>query len=91
MRFNIAITTAKGFIVDATPRVEAGIYAEGRLHGPDLAQVRQGLPYRLRKAFDREAAPFWLNEQTGQFVCHLKGVRGKPLASIYANVRCETF
>jgi hypothetical protein len=82
--------------VPAVKAVCAGIYQpvpEGLGHSwtPCLASIRAALPYRLHAAWDRSGAIWWnkearFNTETGRAshcpTIHLKGYRGKPLASI---------
>lgn len=81
--------------VHATDAVRAGVYVEEerRTVVPDMQAVREALPYRWRKAFDRGARAFWF-DSNGRLTAErfsgstpymrLTDARGGYLATIYA-------
>jgi hypothetical protein len=74
-------------VVKAAERGLTGVYREGKPYGPDMSAVRECLPFRFRKAFDRAGGTWWFisgEEERASYVT-LRDRRGKYLATIYAN------
>lgn len=61
-----------------------GHWRDGRLYIPDLAAVRAALPFRYRKAHDRNAA-IWFDRDRNDApaVRNLTDCRGRPLLTLY--------
>ena len=83
-------TRLKGFgkpVVHAVERGLTGVYRDGVPYGPNLTEVRECLPYRFRKAFDRANGTWWFvsGEEEKASYTTLRDRRGKYLATIYAN------
>lgn len=61
-----------------------GHWRDGKLFVPDLAAVRAALPFRYRKAHDRNAA-IWFDRDSNDAPAtqHLSDSRGRPLLTLY--------
>ena len=61
-----------------------GHWRDGKLFVPDLSAVRAALPYRYRKAHDRNCA-IWFDRGSNNTAAqqHLTDSRGRPLLTLY--------
>ena len=78
---NVPLSQMK-FRVPGTLAALVGTWVDGRPWLPDPAAFRAALPFRWRKAFDRDGA-FWHGE--GSAYVTLRDRRGRYLATVYCN------
>jgi hypothetical protein len=89
--FNLALSRhIKGFgkpSVHCTERALTGVYVGDKPYGPNNEEVRNCLPHRYRKAFDRAQGVWWFDKDKPEVAayCTLRDYRGRYLNTVYAN------
>lgn len=81
---NVPISQMK-FRVDGDECALVGTWHNGKPYAPNRQQFRAALPYRWRKAFDRECQglAFWHDDRLKQCHISLSDRRGRYLATVY--------
>ncbi|HXJ94227.1 MAG TPA: hypothetical protein VMT20_15370 [Terriglobia bacterium] len=71
------------FTSDSTPVALAGAWRDGVPYQPDPESVKRQLPKRYHKSF--EAGVWWTNNN-GALYRHLRGAKGQPLGTLFAEL-----
>lgn len=98
IQFNVNGSGFKGFTVAARPAMLAGVYHAGEIYAADESAIRDRLPFRWRKAWDRAGATWWPKSACLPALCNdvadnerpqgyrtLRDRRGRYLTTVYAN------
>lgn len=80
---NVPLSQMK-FRVPGTPAALVGTWVDGRPWRPDPVAFRAAIPFRWRKAFDRDGL-FWYDKYNNATPAHtvLRDRRGNYLATVY--------
>lgn len=75
-----------GFKGASVPGVEAGLHGvwhNGKPYRANHLSIRALLPFKWRKAFDREGFFWWSDETPNGAYCPVHDLRGRLLTTIY--------